>query len=113
MDSARLLVDTAEALAHPTRVATSGSQIRDGLVAPPRGSSPISEYVVRFLEWVGYTPTFLPTKQDLSQEFVRGLTLSLNLALNHLIATGSAFSQVLSHVRVVEQACLETYEGSH
>ena len=42
----------------------SGSQLgldlREGSVVPQQGSSSISDYVVKFLEWAGHNPTFFP-----------------------------------------------------
>uniref|UniRef100_M1DGN5 Uncharacterized protein n=1 Tax=Solanum tuberosum TaxID=4113 RepID=M1DGN5_SOLTU len=34
-----------------------------------------------------------------------------SLALEHLVAAGSTFRQVVCHARVVEQACIETYSS--
>lgn len=40
---------------------------------------------MRFLKWVGYTPTLFSMYQDLSQGFVTGLYFPLGLDLKHFI----------------------------
>lgn len=45
------------------------------------------------------------------QRFIRGLTLPLWLASEHLIASEYTFLQVVDHARSIEWACLETYAG--
>ncbi|KAG5585525.1 hypothetical protein H5410_045959 [Solanum commersonii] len=46
---------------------------------------------------------------ELSQRLIIWLTLPLQFVTKHLISTTSTFSLVVSHKRVVEQACLETH----
>ena len=90
-----------------------GSDPREGSIVPQQGLTSVLDYVVRFLEWAGRTPTFFPTEQDLSQGFVRGLALPLRLASEHLVATAPSFPQVVSHVRAIEQACFDSFSGGY
>ncbi|KAH0661730.1 hypothetical protein KY284_026661 [Solanum tuberosum] len=46
-----------------------------------------------FLEWARNTSILVPTRKDLSQGFIIGLTLPLYLALEHLITVGYTFSR--------------------
>ena len=101
------------ASAYPSGGSASGSDLREGSVVPQQGSSSVSDYVVRFLEWAGRTPTFFPTEQDLSQGFIRGLSLPLCLASEHFVATAPTFPQVVSHVRAIEQACFDTFNSGY
>lgn len=41
------------------------------------------------------------------------LNLSFYLALEHLVVARATFSQVVSHVRVVQQACLKNYSSGY
>lgn len=71
MDNTSLPVDTYEASTYLTRAVMDGYQAEDGSIVPQHGLSSVSDYLVRFLEWVRCTPTFFPIEQDLRQRFLR------------------------------------------
>lgn len=45
------------------------------------------------------------TKHEIMHEFIRGFTLPLNLASEHLIEGNSTFLQVVDHARTTKGAC--------
>ncbi|XP_055820360.1 uncharacterized protein LOC129889189 [Solanum dulcamara] len=111
MDNTSFLVDTVGALVGCTRVSAGGSQASDGLAVPQQGSSSVLDYVMEFLKWDGNNPTSSLIDMNMSREFIRGLSLPLCLASEHLILVGSNFPQIVSHVREVKHACFEAYKG--
>lgn len=49
----------------------------------------------------------------MSKGFIRGLTLLLCLASEHLVVVGPVFPKVVGHVRDMEKECLDSFNNSY
>lgn len=58
-------------------------------------------------------PRFLPYKAGFELRINPEIEFIFFLALEHLVVARATFSQFVSHVRVVQQACLKNYSGGY
>lgn len=90
---------------------SSSSYIGIGFISAHQGSLSILEHGSEFFESARHIFMLYPSKTNILNGFIKGLSFPFYLESEHVIATKSLFSQVVEYMRAIERECIETYKG--